>query len=740
MSVSSIMSPSTSLPSQDKILAAFTDQKVPVGRELLWKALQHGIVSEANSAEVVALLSGLIAAVATGKGGAGLEEHIADAFWLVNASLAEDGNSNNSKAEAEAAVAALSPASKGTTVVEDFSCGSPPPASVVAPLTPAPNSSNNKPSTYNGRDGIVRILQGLLGADEGDENEAIAKFKHSLMVQLQRNLEPMIMEDSGLVSSVNLLMKKTKLENTKSFRQTKFILLQEESEGFAKVLDALVRRNYGSLKSIIGTFHVDPNRVLDLALDVMIEQSSSIGLDENLEWLKEFSTDKIPALIAFKLLHTTDSAPNTQKILQTIASLAIRDPTILSLSKMSAYLEPINSLLIQTFPLYTQIERKRIKNVGRVRLGGSTAAQQLEEQRDAEQNAKLNALVRQLERSHRIQLLKMLLKRRQWQLVQVLFPNQEELNQIMTLVGGLGLEVCDWVQEQLSPLFEQYCPSPSGLSHGSTAAHQEAADRKDASEGSATTADQLVELVSRPLLCILDSKTGIILRPALLCQLCRLLRALLVKKHSSEEGSITVTSTLYTFIQSFVLPALSLFKANPSLSMEVWSILQLFPYTTRYMLYRDWRGVGLEKAGLQPFGNKKKPLVLVEKEMEAGQKARYFLRRLSKDNIRESCRSLAKVTHSNPLVMFTTVLNQIESYDNLVSVIIEALRFVTPLGLDVLGFCMLSRLCGSANNEGDRSRSKGMTNMTCRRQGRNFPYSDAIHIFYDDFPRQYTIL
>jgi THO complex subunit 2 len=93
--------------------------------------------------------------------------------------------------------------------------------------------------------------------------------------------------------------------------------------------------------------------------------------------------------------------------------------------------------------------------------------------------------------------------------------------------------------------------------------------------------------------------------------------------------------------------------------------------------------------------------------MEAGKAARYSLKRLAKDNIRDMGRQVSKVTHSNPLVVFSTILSQVESYDNLIEMMVEAVRFVTPLGLDVLGYCVLSRLDGTSES-GNRTRMKGM--------------------------------
>lgn len=657
------------LPSKVDIINSFSGNKVSAGRQLLLQVLNYGIAAQNHVAEVVALLKQLLFQQNESDSTADLEAHVVDAVWLLSCSLIEEeprkGGDNKGQQDGDAATNGL------------------------------------KSSDNNSRDALLQILQGLVGTEGGeDENESLLSKKESLAIQLQSHLDPGLLELAGLVASEKDLMKKLRMLNTKNYRQHKFNLLQEESEGYAKVLEALVKHNYSQLKTIMGTFHVDPNRILDLALDVLIHKSSSTP--QNLVWLKEFSIPKIPALMAFKL-RNSESESDSHRILETISVLAIQEPSILPLAKMARYLEPITQKLQETFPLYLQIERKRVRDVGRVRLGGSSAAQSKEAERDAQDQAKLQGLVKDLERTHRIQLLDILLKQQQWKFVQTLFPDFSELKQVFTLFPTLGLAVCDWLQRQLTPLFDKYCPVPEDMRQGEENMKEDPSDMTL----NITSAEQVVDLVSDPLLCILDSSCTV-MRPTLFCQLCRLLCALLIKEHGVKEDGLSPEPSLYTFIQSFLLPSLSLFPANPSLAMEVWSILKLFPYTTRYQLYRDWRGVGLEKAGLQLFGEKKKTLVVVESEMHAGKDSRYVLKRLSKETIRESCRQIAKVTHSNPLVMFTTVLNQIESYDNLVSVMVDALRFVSPLGMDVLGFCMLSRLCGSSSTDGDRSRSKGM--------------------------------
>lgn len=665
------MSSSSSLPSSSEILDAFARNNVSIGRQLLVKLLQQGTASSKNIPAVVSSLKDILFQSDSGK--VETEEHVVDSVWLVSCSLLEEKEEG--------------PKENGDKSKEEE------------------KSHTNNGNANNVREALIQILQSLLEADgdQKEEEELWLSKKHSFALQLQSQLDPPLLEQAKLIASEKDLMKKLRMLNTKNYRQHKFNLLQEESEGYAKVLESLVKQDHSRLKAITGTFHVDPNRVLDLALDVLIHKDSASTA--NIDWLKEYSVDKIPALLSFKL-RNAESSWDVQKILQAIATLAIHKPDILPLTKMELYLEPVTTKLEQTFPLYQRIERKRVQSVGRVHLGGSSTAHSKEAERDAKDQAKLMELMKELQESQRLQLLGILLKEGQWDLAIILFPDLTELQKVLTLFQYLGAAVCDMIQGNIAPLCAKYCPVPEIISDV-----VEKGDGDTSETTNVTTADQFVETVSMPLHYIVESGC-IVTRPSLFCQLCRVLHALLMKEYEPREGTLSPKPALYSFIESFLLPSLSLFPANPALSMEIWSILRLFPYTSRYQLYRDWRGVGLEKAGLQLFGGNKKPLVMIESEMHAGKDARYVLKRLSKETIRESCRQVAKVTYCNPLVMFTNVLGQIESYDNLVSVMVDALRFVSPLGLDVLSFCMLSRLCGSSTTDGGRSRSKGMMGPT----------------------------
>ena len=99
---------------------------------------------------------------------------------------------------------------------------------------------------------------------------------------LLENSEGEFLEELQLIKTTALEWKKKEVRvNTKVvYNQTKFNLLREESEGYAKALVVLNEAAGGgalrpatlpgvtqALQALIGAFDLDPNRVFDLVLD-----------------------------------------------------------------------------------------------------------------------------------------------------------------------------------------------------------------------------------------------------------------------------------------------------------------------------------------------------------------------------------------------------------------------------------------------------------------------------------------
>ena len=68
------------------------------------------------------------------------------------------------------------------------------------------------------------------------------------------------------------------------------------------------------------------------------------------------------------------------------------------------------------------------------------------------------------------------------------------------------------------------------------------------------------------------------------------------------------------------------------------------------------------------------------------------MRRLSKENVKEFGRKLAKSAHGNPLAVMTSIAVQIEAYTNMIAPVCDAFKYLTPLGYDVLTFVIIEKL------------------------------------------------
>lgn len=110
---------------------------------------------------------------------------------------------------------------------------------------------------------------------------------------------------------------------------------------------------------------------------------------------------------------------------------------------------------------------------------------------------------------------------------------------------------------------------------------------------------------------------------------------------------------IINILDEVILPGISLTESNCGLAEELWSLLRLFPFETRYRLYHGW---------------KKTPTnaLMMKKRASDLKKIKYVMKRLSKENVKPTGRQIGKLSHSNPSFLFETVSN----------------GFVSPSGVD----------------------------------------------------------
>jgi THO complex subunit 2 len=152
-------------------------------------------------------------------------------------------------------------------------------------------------------------------------------------------------------------------------------------------------------------------------------------------------------------------------------------------------------------------------------------------------------------------------------------------------------------------------------------------------------------------------------------------------------------------VAHYLFPALSLIDQNPGLANELWSLVKQFPYDRRYALYGEWKNktydsipeLRMAKAGC--IRDSKYIMRYIFFVVESTISVLNFgTRRLSKDTTKQFGRYIGKVVHSNPVIAFSIIIDQLQAYDNQIPFVVDASRYLTELSFDVLGYSLLEAL------------------------------------------------
>ena len=502
------------------------------------------------------------------------------------------------------------------------------------------------------------------------------------------------------------------------------------------------------MTELIGTFDLDPNRCLDLTLDALEAQirllidgsgsgsgsgstsgspstakvyaslrdapNQAMTVHVLLHVIQLFPVENVTHLIGFKFSACSTRgvtvAPPPMSLFLTTGVLASH--CLLSLPALQPHLPPLKEIE-EGYADWKAAYQKKIKKMGVVSLNSKTATDAAED-KSGEGKVQNHQL---------IQLFHVLLEiGLEWDLAVGLFNGSGDKAKDMIVkcccvYPPLGLALCDILDQAIAPMYNAKVDNVgSALCLATT---DEEGELTSSGEHSLLPLDwskkQVLELATDLTLVELCTTIEDIMEPivmsgsmasntVLYTKLCRLVSAMLLEQ-KTQDGSITeVDEKVLEFLERVLVSSLSLFPFNPAIASELWSVLSLLPYQLRYALYASWRKHGLEKAALRSTIQPPKPLIQVESMVTTGMATKYLLKRMSKDNIKDMGRQASKIAHNNPLVVFTLMLNQIESYDNLILMMVETFKFMGVLSLDVIGYCLLVSLGGEGEG---RNKLKG---------------------------------
>ncbi|CAO2181939.1 unnamed protein product [Urochloa humidicola] len=487
----------------------------------------------------------------------------------------------------------------------------------------------------------------------------------------------------------DLKSKEVRVNTRLLYQQTKFNLLREESEGYAKLVTLLCQvgsdlacQNSSSvtisiMKSLIGHFDLDPNRVFDIVLECF-----EVYPDSNIfhQLIPLFPKSHAAQILGFKFQYYQRldvNSPVPAGLFRT-AALLVKSGFI-DLDNIYSHLLPNDDEAFEHFDSFTSRRIDEANRIGKINLAATGKDLMDDEKQEITidmytalemENDIVEERAPEIEKNQKLGLLLGFLSVDDWYHAQLLFERLAHLNPVE------HIEICDglfrMIEKAMSSAYDIVCQLYYYLPP------KDDADQIDSSALSLSLFDLPKEFFQMLTVCgpYLHRNTQ------LLQKVCRVLKA---HHHSSKESTRAASVVSPEFrieeaLGSCLLPSLQLIPANPAVDMEIWGVLSLLPYETRYRLYGEW-----EKETEQ------NPIVLAARQT-AKLDTRRLLKRLAKENLKPLGRMVAKLAHANPMTVLRTIVQQVEAYRDMITPVVDAFKYLTQLEYDILQYIVIERL------------------------------------------------
>lgn len=245
----------------------------------------------------------------------------------------------------------------------------------------------------------------------------------------------------------------------------------------------------------------------------------------------------------------------------------------------------------------------------------------------------------------------------------------------------IAIVLCRLLHHIIEPVYSKYALVNPNIPRKSVTQHESSMVPKQAH-----TFLDLRETVF-PMLYILGASLHY--DPVLLCKIVRLVKASLATQGvESAKSPVPSENSLYydilTLLDLTVFPSLSYLECNCCVAEEIWALVKLYPYQIRYCLYSRWKN---ETYSFYPD--------LLTKRADSEKQIKNIMKRVSKENAKPVGRLIGKLTHCSPGFLFDYVLLQIQVYNNLITPVVDSLKYLTNLSYDVLGFCLIECLANA---------------------------------------------
>lgn len=467
------------------------------------------------------------------------------------------------------------------------------------------------------------------------------------------------------------------------FKQKKFDLLREENEGFARIITQLFELNANnshktldSIREIIGRYRVDPNRVLDLILETF-EHNPRDNIDLYVDFLHLFykNSQKITQLIVLKLrfyaTYKNDQTSIPQSFYKLIAIFIHKE--ILDIDDIYPHLTPSDAKILGYHKRLVDEAKVVARKYAMAVVGEEKQIKSVKDSLSDEERYMFEI------DNQKINICKHLIDLGDWDQATQLAKRLPEFYCFSD--RRVAKSACDLIQYLIDPIYREFAFSEAIL----CAKIKPLPNRKIAHQQIKSINQLQTKLF--PMLTALGPFLSA--NTNLLIKIIRILKHLVSQKRGSPDPTSPESPMFYSIldvINESILPATSLSGSNSFLARELWTLIRNFKYHIRYKLYYNWRDEGSNPVMLRNRGR----ILLM---------AKHHMKRLSKETLRFTARHIGKLCYPNPVITLNYILIQIQSYDNLINLVVEALKFLPPIALDALIYCILEALSDPQKNK-----------------------------------------
>lgn len=417
-------------------------------------------------------------------------------------------------------------------------------------------------------------------------------------------------------------------------------------QGFSA--DATVQRTLEMIKSLIGCFNLDPNRVLDIILESFETHPEQSELFIPL--LETYIADGniICEVLGYKYRHFAEAATITPRSLYRVTALLLQH-RVIQLDDIYNWLGPSDKEIVADWESELTEAKEYVRKLNVISTKG--------EDKSAEGTVDGNGVVpasggdakdlnfdSKFTNNQKFGLCEAILYVGDWPTAQVLLKKLPD--QCMIVNEPVARALCHLIHSVIDTVYKEHCAvSP----HHRNAPPAKSRDRSG--QMAPRRAKTLVDLkeVAFPMFNALGASLHF--DPILMYKLIRLMRVVLQQLNvdASTNGPNAADDeeeyyAMVTLLDSCILSSLSYLDCNCCLAEEIWSVVRLFPYQYRFCLYGRWKN---DTYLLQPR--------LIRRRGDAQKQIKALMKRVSKENVKPVGRLIGKLSHCSPGFLFDYV-------------------------------------------------------------------------------------